>query len=299
LKLAVIDIGSNAIRFQVSRVSFYKGELNLKKVEYIRFPLRLGQDVFNDSKLSEETEKRFVKLMKAFSLLIELYEVEDYMACATSAMREAKNGEKIVRKVERKYGLKIEIINGEREAEIIDQVISPFLDERSFIHIDVGGGSTEINIYANRHKIGTRSFRLGSVRQIQHALISESLKDVQEWVGSHSQHFNRETVAIGTGGNIAKIYELSGRRENRILPLELVEQVKGLLESYTNAEREFVLNLNADRADVILPAAEIYLTAMKAAGANKIIIPDLGLKDGMINMLCQRKLEAAGFPIKL
>jgi exopolyphosphatase / guanosine-5'-triphosphate,3'-diphosphate pyrophosphatase len=168
MKLAAIDIGSNAIRFQVSSVLDNNQRILFKKLEYIRFPLRLGHDVFTCGKISDASIEKFVKLMRAYKLLLELYEVDDYMFCATSAMREAENGNDLARRVEEELGIVINVIDGNREAELINQAIASYLGTGTYLHIDVGGGSTELNLYVTGKKIHTRSFKIGSVRVLEH-----------------------------------------------------------------------------------------------------------------------------------
>ncbi len=168
MKFAAIDIGSNAIRLQITKVIEFEGRITFKKLEYVRFPLRLGQDVFNSGKIGKEKYEKFLKLMQAYKNLIDLYGITGYYGCATSAMREAKNGEKLVKETKDKFGLKINIITGREEALMINKVIGHYLDNRTFVHIDVGGGSTELNVYHNKEKVKSQSFKLGSVRRLQH-----------------------------------------------------------------------------------------------------------------------------------
>jgi exopolyphosphatase/guanosine-5'-triphosphate,3'-diphosphate pyrophosphatase len=289
LKLAVIDIGSNAIRFQVSSATDYQGEYVFKKIEYVRFPLRLGHDVFNYNEIGAESEAKFLKLMHAYKLFIELYEVDDYMICATSAMREARNAEKIVRKVYDTLGLKIEIIEGEKEAEIISQAIVKHLDDRNFLHIDVGGGSTELNLYVDRQKVAMHSFKMGSVRRLENTK-NTNWKEIEDWINSKQRFIKGELIAVGTGGNINKIFEFVRVKDGNMITISEIERTKRLLASYTLTEMKMELKLNDDRADVIIPATEIYLEVMKIAGAKKMLVPDVGLKDGMLKLLLERQL---------
>ncbi len=289
MKLAVIDIGSNAIRFQVSSATDYQGEYVFKKIEYVRFPLRLGHDVFNYNEIGAESEAKFLKLMHAYKLFIELYEVDDYMICATSAMREARNAEKIVRKVYDTLGLKIDIIEGEKEAEIISQAIVKHLDDRNFLHIDVGGGSTELNLYVDRQKVAMHSFKMGSVRRLENTK-NTNWKEIEDWINSKQRFIKGELIAVGTGGNINKIFEFVRVKDGNMITISEIERTKRLLASYTLTEMKMELKLNDDRADVIIPATEIYLEVMKIAGAKKMLVPDVGLKDGMLKLLLERQL---------
>lgn len=282
MKIAAIDIGSNAIRFQVSSILDYEGVVTFKKLEYVRFPLRLGQDVFTEKKISEPTAQKFFKLMQAYKLLLDLYEVKGYRACATSAMREAKNGHELAARVENELGLKIDIIDGNEEAELINTSLITHLDEHPSLHIDVGGGSTELNLYVQKQKIAQHSFKIGSVRRISHHQSPVVWKRMEEWIRDHVKKEFGKVTSIGTGGNINKIAELAKKKPGKKLSIKKIEAVREYLSGFTLHERIHKLQLNPDRADVILPASEIYLHAMKAAKSTGILVPDLGLKDGII-----------------
>ncbi len=291
MRLAAIDIGSNAIRFQVTNVISYQGKVTFKKLEYVRFPLRLGNDVFGSKSISQASEAKFLKLMHAFKLLIDLYEVDNYMACATSAMREAKNGEEIAGKVLDGLDLKIRIIDGNKEAELINLAISSYIDDKTYLHIDVGGGSTELNLYHKREKINSRSFKIGSVRRLGHHDSPVIWKNMKQWVATNVKKEYGPITAIGTGGNINKIFELAKTKTTKALSLAKVEQIKAYLSSFTYDERVNILQLNTDRADVILPAAEIYIAVMHAANVTNIIVPDVGLKDGIMQVLYEKGMK--------
>jgi exopolyphosphatase/guanosine-5'-triphosphate,3'-diphosphate pyrophosphatase len=292
LKLAAVDIGSNAIRLQITNVTNYQNKITFKKLEYLRFPLRLGNDVFLHQKISETTKKKFIKLMQAFKLLVDLYEVDDYMVCATSAMREAENGEEIADEVENRFGFKINIIDGDREAELINVALWSYIDEKTYLHIDVGGGSTELTIYKKAVKIASKSFRLGSVRILDGESQAQVWESMEKFIKENLAR-KAQITCIGTGGNINKIFELSkpGKRK-RFLDIAKIQEILAYLESYSYEERINILNLNPDRADVIIPAAKIYLSAMKSASSKKMIVPDVGLKDGVINKLFERNKNA-------
>ncbi|MBB6328013.1 exopolyphosphatase/guanosine-5'-triphosphate,3'-diphosphate pyrophosphatase [Algoriphagus iocasae] len=289
MKLAAVDIGSNAIRMQITKVTFYDGSYNFKKVEYLRFPLRLGLDVFHTQKISDLNRRKFIKLMKAFKILIDLYEVDDYMACATSAMRESMNGKDIVQEVKEEIGLKINIIDGNREAELINKSLLRLIDERAYLHIDVGGGSTELNIYQNKVKTASKSFQIGSVRALEDKVQEPVWQSMRKFIEKNVSPKAR-IISIGTGGNISKIFELSGPKTTRkYLDSAKIEETLHKLESFSFEERVNKLNLNEDRADVIIPAGKIYLRAMEMANSQKILVPDLGLKDGMMQVLFERR----------
>lgn len=287
MKLAAIDIGSNAIRFQISRVIEGDEGFTVKKLEYVRFPLRLGQDVFNSEKISKSSAKKFMKLMRAYQLLLELYEVDHYMVCATSAMREAQNGRDLAEKVRLKLGLDIRIISGEEEAWLINRVIMNSLQEDHTVHIDVGGGSTEINVYNGRKQINSESFKIGSVRNLQGKDIPEVWNHMEKWVKKNVQGLEN-LVAIGTGGNINKIYELGKTKRDNSISLKNFQKVLDEIEEMPMKVRMTKLMMNPDRADVIVPASKIYMEVMKWAKAGKIIIPQVGLKDGMMALMIDK-----------
>lgn len=288
MKLAAIDIGSNAIRFQVSKV-INREKRKLKKVEYIRFPLRLGKDVFAHGEISRKTEEKFIRLMIAFKQFLELYQVEDYMICATSAMREAHNGELIANRVYYSEGLRIQILDGAKEGEIISSSILPFLNGGLYLHIDVGGGSTELSLIENKKRIAVHSFRMGSVRRLDEEDKIRTFRKMKHWLEDHIPINKVLENSIGTGGNIRKMFELiEGPTKKKIASVEELRKVHDWVQSYSYEERISELSLNPDRADVIGPAAEIYLTIMEMAGATSMFVPDVGLKDGIIELLMQR-----------
>ena len=287
MKLAAVDIGSNAIRLQITNVTHYEGKTNFKKLEYLRFPLRLGHDVFLNKKISDRNRRKFTKLMKAFKILIDLYEVDDYMVCATSAMRESENGKEIVEDIKQDIGLKIQIIDGNREADLINMALWSYIDHKSYLHIDVGGGSTELNIYVNQEKIASKSFKIGSVRVLDDQDSPKVWKSMHKFINTHIDD-KMKITCIGTGGNINKIFELTKPGKKRYLEIDKIREIQNYLESFTYDERVNKLNLNQDRADVIVPASKIYLGAMTAAKSKRMIVPDVGLKDGVMNLLYER-----------
>jgi exopolyphosphatase/guanosine-5'-triphosphate,3'-diphosphate pyrophosphatase len=296
LKLAAIDIGSNAIRFQVSTVLDNSPAILFKKLEYVRFPLRLGHDVFSTGRISAKSVEKFKKLMRAFKLLVELYEVTDYMFCATSAMRESENGNELADQVLEELGITIHIIDGNREAELINRAISSFLTEKTYLHIDVGGGSTELNVYVGGKKIKTRSFKIGSVRVLERTDSPVMWEDMEHWVKENVKRSFGKVIAVGTGGNISKIFELAKQRPGKTLSLKKVKQIRDMIEGYSLDERVYQLQMNPDRADVIIPATDIYTKVMEWAHSSSILVPEVGLKDGIMLYLYekntqQRKLE--------
>ncbi|MFZ6011693.1 MAG: phosphatase [Bacteroidota bacterium] len=290
MKLAAIDIGSNAIRFQVSTALDNSPSLLFKKLEYVRFPLRLGHDVFTTGKISAKSILKFKKLMTAFKLLVELYEVDDYMFCATSAMRESDNGQELANQVYEELGITIHVIDGNREAELINKAISSYLTEKTYLHIDVGGGSTELNLYVQGKKIKTRSFKIGSVRVLEHHDSPVMWQDMEHWVKEYVKKEYGKVTAVGTGGNISKIFELAMMKPGKTLSIRRVKQIRQMIESYTLEERIYKLQMNPDRADVIIPASDIYTKVMEWAHAASILVPEVGLKDGIMMYLYEKNI---------
>ncbi len=291
MKLAAIDIGSNAIRLQISTILEGGEKLLFKKLEYVRFPLRLGHDVFSTQRLSEGSIAKFKKLMKAYKLLLELYEVDDYMFCATSAMRESENGEEIARQVKEELGLTINIIDGHLEADFINKAIFSYLDAETYLHIDVGGGSTELNLFVKGKKIKTRSFKIGSVRILEHHDSPVMWEDMEHWVRENVKKSYGKVTAVGTGGNISKIFELARKKPGATLSLKKVKAIKLMIEELTIDQRIYELQMNPDRADVIVPASGIYIHVMEWAHSTSIIVPDVGLKDGILLHLLEKNIQ--------
>lgn len=282
MKIAAIDIGSNAARMQISSVLTDDKKIIFKKVEYVRFALRLGHDVFTIGRISYESEARIKKLLKAYQLLMELHEVDAYMICATSAMREAENGANIVERIKNEMDMEIHLIDGDKEAELINNVIVEVLDEdKTYLHIDVGGGSTELNIYEGKKKIGSKSFKIGSVRLLEHKEAPDVWKKIEDWIDLNIPT-DREVIAVGTGGNISKIFDFIEFKTDGKASIRDIERAKNYIKKYTIEERINHLQMNPDRADVIVHATDIYTSAMKWAGAREMMVPDLGLKDGIL-----------------
>jgi exopolyphosphatase / guanosine-5'-triphosphate,3'-diphosphate pyrophosphatase len=297
LKLAAIDIGSNAIRLQISTILEGGDRLLFKKLEYVRFPLRLGHDVFTINKISDNSAAKFKKLMGVYKTLLELYEVDDYMFCATSAMRESENGEDIAKQVKEELGITIHIIDGHMEAEFINKAIFSYLEKETYLHIDVGGGSTELNLFVRGKKIKTRSFKIGSVRILEHHDSPIMWQDMEHWVKENVKASYGKVTAVGTGGNISKIFELAQKKVGSAMSLKKVKSIMELVEEMTIDERIYQLQMNPDRADVIVPASNIYIKVMEWAHANAILVPDVGLKDGILLHLLEQnsKQKKIGF----
>lgn len=262
-----------------------------KKLEYVRFPLRLGHDVFNNNRISDGSKAKFKKLMKTYKLLLELYEVDDYMFCATSAMRESENGAELAEEVRNEIGVTINIIDGLLEAEFINRAIASYLGSDTYLHIDVGGGSTELNLFVKGIKIKTRSFKVGSVRVLEHHDSPVMWSDMEKWVKDNVKKEYGKVTAVGTGGNISKIFELAKKKPGQALPIKKVKEIRKMIESHTMDQRIYDLQMNPDRADVIVPATGIYLQVMEWAHANNILVPDVGLKDGILLHLFEKNVS--------
>lgn len=286
-KYAAIDIGSNAIRLLImSVIEFGEKAPKFKKTSLVRVPIRLGADVFVSGNISERNTARMIDSMQAFKLIMETHQVTRYRACATSAMREANNGEKVAEKIREVTGIDIEIIGGEIEASIIASTdLRNLIDtEKTFLYVDVGGGSTEFTVFAEGSNVISKSFKLGTVR-ILNDMVRESVwEDVKEWIKKHTKKYHKVSL-IGSGGNINSIYKSSGKKIGKPLSYFYLADYFETLKSYTYHERIYELDMNKDRADVIIPATKIYLSAMKWAGAKNIYVPKIGLTDGIIKSL--------------
>jgi len=289
MKLAAIDIGSNAIRLQIVQSYLDNGLVSFKKLQFLRFPLRLGEEVFGQGEISETTLSRFSLLMKTFHNLIDLYEVDGYSAVATSAMREAKNGKAAVKKVRKEAGIHIDVISGSEEASILYKAIIPFLQhEKKYIHIDVGGGSTELNIFNGKKLKRSKSFRMGSVRKLSKSDRAATFLKMKNWISEANISKSDSIEAIGTGGNINKLFRIANKEKGNALPLSELNALRAYVKSYSIPKRIQYLKMNPDRADVIIPASKIYINSMKYAKSDHIIVPRVGLKDGLIYELYER-----------
>jgi exopolyphosphatase/guanosine-5'-triphosphate,3'-diphosphate pyrophosphatase len=235
--------------------------------------------------LSPERQLKLIQFLHACKLLIELHEVDGYAICATSALREAVNKKEVTERVRRELGLEIEVIDGDREAELVGKVIAQTLDDKNYLHIDVGGGSTELNLYADNRKLASKSFKIGTVRQLEHADSPLPWKQMEAWIKEHLSAVKGPITAIGTGGNISKIFELAPNKKDSKISRQEIINTRDYIARFTEEDRINKLKLNPDRADVIVPATDIYLSAMKWAGAEQMRVPDIGLKDGMLLML--------------
>ena len=286
-KYAAIDIGSNAIRLLIATVIEKKDRPpQFKKTSLVRVPIRLGADVFLEDKISEKNYLRMLDAMNAYQLLMKTHGVVKYRACATSAMREATNGVAIAQRIKKETSIDIEIIDGSDEAAIIASTdLKDLIEtEKSFLYVDVGGGSTEFTIFANRKIVTSKSFKLGTVR-ILNDMVRESMwGDVKKWIKKNTESYEKISL-IGSGGNINSIYKNSGIKLGKPLSYFFLTNYFEKLKSFTYHERIFELQMNPDRADVIVPATKIYLSAMKWSKAKSIYVPKIGLSDGIIKSL--------------
>lgn len=286
---AAIDIGSNAIRLLVSTITEKEGmETNFRKTSLVRVPIRLGADVFLKQSISENNRDRMVDAMHAFSLLMKAHGVEKYKACATSAMREAKNADEVTEVIKKRTGIEIEIIDGSHEAAIIaaTDLHALIQDDHNYLYVDVGGGSTEYTLYSNGKSIASRSFKVGTVRLLNDLVENKTWREMETWVRETTKGYP-DISLIGSGGNINNIFKTSGKKEGKPLSLAYLKKYDELLNSYTYEERIIELDLKNDRADVIIPASRIYLNSMKWARANQIYVPKIGLADGIIKSMYQ------------
>ncbi|MDH3323959.1 MAG: exopolyphosphatase [Flavobacteriaceae bacterium] len=290
-KYGAIDIGSNGIRLLISSVIEQKNRDTIfKKISLVRVPIRLGADVFISQKISENNYLRMLDALMAFKLLMNTHKVIRYRACATSAMREALNGQSLAKKIFKETGIQIDIIDGKDEATMIalTNLKSLIQDNQVFLYVDVGGGSTEFTIFSNGHAITSKSFKLGTVRLLNDMVEDSMWDQVEKWVKDQTKHFSKISL-IGTGGNINNIYKNSGVKIGKPLSYLYLSSFNDLLKSYSYEERITELNLNPDRADVIIPAIRIYLSAMKWSKAKSIYVPKIGLSDGIIRSLYNEK----------
>ncbi|WP_040299658.1 Ppx/GppA phosphatase family protein [Arcticibacter svalbardensis] len=293
MRYAAIDVGSNAVRLLIADIIENGSEITFKKNTFIRVPLRLGDDAFLDKKIGEKKSDDLVKTMSAFKLLMDVYKVKEYMACATSAMREAENGAELIKRIKTEGDLILKIVEGAEEANIIYSThIAERLDlNKNYLYIDVGGGSTELSIFVQGKVEDSKSFPIGTVRMLDNADIPETWDEMHTWIKNHTRIY-KNLVGIGTGGNINKLFRLSDEKDGKPLSISKLNEIYSQLNAYSLKERISVLGLNHDRADVIIPASEIYLTVMKWASIKQIYVPKVGMADGIIQVLIDKYLKA-------
>ncbi len=285
--LAAIDIGSNAARLLISETSVYKdGTVDYTKLCLLRIPLRLGFDVFDKGFISDERKRRLIETLKAYKILLGVYNVEAYKAFATSAMRDATNGPEILTEIMDQTGIRVEIITGQQEAAILYEthIAERLGSNKSYLYIDVGGGSTEISLFAKGQTVFKESFNIGTIRMLRDKVTEEQWDRMKWYIKTYTRGY-QPVEAIGTGGNINKIFSISKRKEGKPLSLELLKDYYKELSSATMEERKHLYQFRDDRADVIVPALQIYTSIMRWAEADEIYVPKVGLADGLIKVL--------------
>lgn len=285
---AAIDIGSNAMRLLFCRVYEVNGKPHFNKEELIRLPIRLGEDVFLNGKISDRKAEKLVTAMRGFRELIKVYEVDGFRAVATSAMRDASNGSEIIARIKKEADLDVEIIDGKVEAQLvfsnhIEELLNP---KHAYLYIDVGGGSTELTLYYNHKVMAARSFNIGTVRMLLDKVEKDEWDLMKDWVKKNTLGI-RPLHAIGSGGNINKIFKMT-KKENKNLSYSKLKGLHEMLSSYTVSERVEVLGLKPDRADVIVHASKIFITIMKTADIEDVFVPQIGLSDGIVHELYER-----------
>jgi exopolyphosphatase/guanosine-5'-triphosphate,3'-diphosphate pyrophosphatase len=289
VKFGAIDIGTNAVRLLLSKVIEDGGPPLFKKEVLVRMPLRLGEDVFANDRISDDKIGRLIDTMTGFRHLIEAYPALEYMALATSAMRVAENGSEVASTVGERTGINIEIIDGQKEAEVIyaNHIEERLAPDTSYFYVDVGGGSTELSIIEEREMVASRSFKIGTVRTLTVGMSDEEWQEMKTWIKDNTKD-RRPVVGIGSGGNINKIFKLARIKEGRPITTKQMQQMHKFLRSYTLQERINLLKMRPDRADVIIPASEIYLSVMKWSKAKRMFVPQFGLSDGIVHVLYER-----------
>lgn len=291
-KYAAIDIGSNAMRLLIANIIEEKGkETQFSKSSLVRVPIRLGQDAFTVGEISEENIERMIDAMKAFKLLMKVHKVEKYMACATSAMREAYNGREVAELIKKKADIKIEIIDGKREAAIIASTDLHYLlkTDQTYLYVDVGGGSTEFSLFNDGKMVVSKSFKVGTVRLLNNMVNDIVWVEIEKWIRTNTEAYDQVTL-IGSGGNINKLFKMSGKLEEKPLSYIYLNAQYTALNALSYEQRIYELGMNTDRADVIIPALRVYLNAMKWSGARQIYVPKIGLSDGIIKAMYHNKI---------
>ena len=292
-KYAAVDIGSNAVRLLIKSVIVNNTTTKFKKISLVRVPLRLGEDVFSKGKISVKKIKKLQKTLKAFKILMEIHRVFMFKVVATSAMREAKNSAKVIDEIYRKFNIKIDIISGKKEALIIANVFlkTSINSTDNYLYVDVGGGSTELNIISENKIVKSKSFKIGTVRSLNNNTKIEDLNVFADWIERNSKIYNNIKV-IGSGGNASKILKISKKSSNEIISYQELKDIKTLINSLSFEQRVFNLQLNVDRADVIIPAVNIYLKSLEYSKSKKFLVPRIGLADGVIQQIHIKNNEA-------
>jgi len=286
LKFAAIDIGTNAVRLLFSNVTENKKDTTFSKASLIRVPLRLGHDVFNEGKIEEVKREKLISTMHAFHHLINVHDVIDFRACATSAMRDAVNGREIVDIVRKRTGINIEIIDGKTEAEIIysNRIVDLVDSSKPYLYVDLGGGSTELTLFSNNQAQMSNSFNIGTIRILREKVESSEYDKMKHFLTKIKTQYPSVEL-IGSGGNVNKIFKLAGGKSMQPIKLKEVQEVYEMLLPFSVDERIKVFGLRPDRADVIVPAAELIMKIMKWSNAKKMLVPKFGVADGLVRQL--------------
>jgi exopolyphosphatase / guanosine-5'-triphosphate,3'-diphosphate pyrophosphatase len=291
--LAAIDIGSNAARLLINEISPYKdGTVDFNKLNLVRIPLRLGLDVFDIGAISNGRKEKLIGTLHAYKTLMKVYDVEDFKACATSAMRSASNSAEILQEIEEETGIKVQMITGSEEANIIYEThfAEKLNKAKSYLYIDVGGGSTEVTLFAQNRIVFKESFEIGTIRVLRNQIGEEQWNHFRTFIKDNCKDY-LPIEAIGTGGNINKVFSMSKKKDGKPLSIDFLKDYYKKLSTATLEERKHVYLLRDDRADVIVPALFIYLLVMRSAGTDEIYVPKIGLADGLIKMLYREKTE--------
>ena len=290
MKYGAIDIGTNAARLLVGEVTKEGEHSFVKKISYTRIPLRLGEEVFEDGKISKKKSEQFVKTIQAFKLISEIFEVKELRAVATSAMREAVNASKIIEKIKEESGVEIEVISGNEEAELIFGTFFLLDIDKSlpFLVIDVGGGSTEISVFESGERVASKSFEIGTIRLLKEKVSPEIWSDIHTWIAQHVDLTSPHEI-YGTGGNINKVHKLLGVGHLEGMLYSDMKALRDELEKLSVDQRVDLFQLKPDRADVIVPALDIYLYILQELNCKEILVPKIGLSDGMIYNMHQRR----------
>jgi len=283
---AAIDIGSNAVRLLINHVFETKDKTFFDKEELIRMPIRLGEDTFLHGEISRIKIEKLTATMRGFSELMKVFDITAYRACATSAMRDAKNGKEVIERIKKETGLSIDIIDGKTEAAtIFSNHVEELLDpDKNYLYIDVGGGSTELTLISNKKVVAQKSFNVGTLRMLFNKIDKDEWENYKAWIRKNTDGV-KPLQGIGSGGNINKLFKMGGKKETKHLSYDKLKSMHDMLSSYSYEERITVLGLKPDRADVIIPASKIFLSAMKHADIEKIYVPQIGLSDGIIHQL--------------
>ncbi len=291
---AAIDIGSNGARLLIKNVKEDSmGNVEFTKVLFLRIPLRLGKDVFSIGEISDERERMMMCMTKSYKQLMRLYNVEMYRACATSAMRDARNGKRILKRIKKKTGIDIEILNGSEEAKILYNNSLEAADciNGNYAYVDVGGGSTEISLLSNGELVGSCSYNIGTLRMLSGAVAPDTVANMRSDLEAYAEKYPN-IVIVGSGGNINKLsrlfHESSKKAKKNILPVSSLQRLHDDMKPMTINERIAKYGLKTDRADVIIPAAEIFMTVAQALGCSEIHVPNISLADGIIDGLYKK-----------